>query len=520
MILSYNPVRGYFYINNPDPEVDFKELGFERDNGVWLTRMPSKAFLMKTYADTRTSEIIARASLLRSHSGILSCDAPLHEHPNSNLNYLPYQRAGIYFMSKLAPRALCAYEPGLGKTVVSSGLINECQDVRKVLVVVPASLRFNWKQELEKWVFRQLDRLEIVSYDSVWREKNFNDLLSESWDLIVFDEAHYLKEQTSKRSQACLALSKKTKRLVALTGTPIKNRIKDLYNIVQIINPKLFPDFNSFGLRYCSGFLQEISIFDPKSKKRKIKKVWNFNGASHVEELQDILRSTIMLRLTKEEALPQLPRKIRQIIEIPADFKSIKDENKLWREVCSEIGYEEAVKSLEDSAGVAFDKMAKVRKQVSLDKSEVVVKYMQDLLESVDKVVLFAHHRDVVTKLFEGLQDYNPVKFVGGMSDNDKAKAVNSFMNDENCRVFIGNINAAGVGLTLTAASTVVFAEASYVPSDLQQCEDRCCRIGAKTSSVLVQYIVLQNSIDAEMLKKVAKKVEIADRLLEEGLDI
>lgn len=520
MILSYNSTLGAFCLRGADPDIDPEKLGFESYNGVWLTRMPSNAFLMKTLADTRTSEILARMSLLRSHSGVLYCDRPIHEHPNKELKYLPFQKAGIYFMSHLAPRSLCGDMPGMGKTVMTSGVINECEDVRKVLVVCPASLRVNWQQEIEKWVFRPLDRLEIVSYDSVWREKYFKALLSEKWDLMVLDEAHCIKEPKSKRSVACTTLSANTRRLIALTGTAVKNKVKDVYNVIKVVNHKLFPDFNSFGLRYCAGFLQNISLFDRKTMKYVTKKVWNFDGASNVDELQDILRSTVMIRRSKEEALPQLPRKRRQVIEIPADFKSLKEENKLWKEVCDEVGYDKAVKSLEDGVGVAFSKMAKERKNVAMDKVEVVIKYMHELMETIDKVVLFAHHKDVVSALFDGLKAFNPVKYVGGMSDKDKDKAVKSFQNDPNCRIFIGNIVAAGVGLTLTASSTVVFAEASYVPSELTQAEDRCCRIGAVAGSILVQYIVLQNSLDSEMLKKVIKKQEIADRVLEEGIDL
>lgn len=520
MKLTYNTIKGVFILQNIDANVDPAKLGFEEEDGKYVTRVPSTAHLMKSYADEHTKTILKRLATVRRYSTSLTLAKDIHSHPNKSLYYLPFQKVDIFFASRLSPRCLIAEEPGCGKSVISAGIINECEDVKKVLIVCPASLRPNWSQEISKWVFRELDKIEIVSYDSVWRDKYFSSVLSEDWGLIICDEAHYLKEPTSKRSQAVLALSKKTERLVLLTGTPVKNKPKDLYNLVKIINPKLFPDYNSFGLRYCGGFLQKIYRYNHKTKRVEARNVWNFDGASNLNELQDILRSTVMVRRDKRDILPQLPRKVRQIIEIPANFKSFKDEQKLWKTVCEEVGYDDAVKSLEDGIGVAFNEMAKARKQVAIDKVDVVVDYIKDLMESVDKVVLFAHHRDVVSALFDGLKEFNPVKFVGGMKDKDKDTSVKTFQNDPNCRIFIGNISAAGVGITLTASSTVVFAEASYVPSDLAQAEDRCARIGAAASSVLVQYLVLQNSLDAEMLKKTVKKQEIADKILEDTLDL
>jgi SWI/SNF-related matrix-associated actin-dependent regulator of chromatin subfamily A-like protein 1 len=271
----------------------------------------------------------------------------------------------------------------------------------------------------------------------------------------------------------------------------------------------MFPDFTQFAIRYCGAFLQEITV------RGRTKKVWNTSGSSNEEELQDILRSTLMIRRLKKDVLPQLPKKIRQIIEIENNEKAVKAEDKAWKSVCDEIGYDEALKQLEEGVGVAFASMAGARKDVALVKVPYVLDFVENLLKSIDKIVLFAHHKDVVAALMEGLKDYSPVKLVGGMSDKDKNDSVVRFQNDKEVRVFIGNIKAAGVGLTLTASSTVVFAELCSVPAAMTQCEDRVARIGATADSVLVYHLVLNGSLDVKMARKLIEKQSTADKILD-----
>ena len=477
------------------------------EKAVFTLRSPSVADNFADYAENG-AEMALRAFKTTKTDGRSHYPSSLILGPFPGQNYLPYQQAGIEFMVE-RPNVLLADPPGLGKTIEIAGTLNQLRSPR-VLIVCPASLRLNWIQELQKWLSYVPESLEVISVDSVWRKGVFSRLVATSFDFMAVDEAQYIKEMDSKRSMACAALAAKAKRVVLMTGTPGKNRPRDAFHLLHILAPDIFPDYRQFALRYCAAFQQTIYV-----KGGKKRTIWNDNGSSNLEELNDILRSTIMLRRSKEDALPQLPRKRRQLIEVEGAAKEVKAEKTAWEEVCASIGYEEALRQMESGAGIAFTEMASKRKTVALSKIPFVVEHVSNLLDSGEKVILFAHHRDVISGLADGLKDYSPVTYVGGMNEKQKDEAKRRFMEDDACRVFIGNIQAAGTGLTLTVSSTVVFAEMSYCPSDMEQCEDRACRIGQTAASVLVQHIVLAGSLDVTMGKKLLEKQKIADIILD-----
>ena len=477
------------------------------EKAVFTIRSPSAASEFIDYAENG-AEMALRAFETTNMASRSLYPVSTILGPSEGQNYLPYQQAGIEFVVE-RQNVLLADPPGLGKTIEIAGTLNQLRSPR-VLIVCPASLRLNWIQELQKWLSYAPESLEVVSVDSVWRKGVFSRLVATSFDFMAVDEAQYIKETYSKRSMACAALAAKAKRVVLMTGTPVKNRPRDAFHLLHILAPDIFPDYRQFALRYCAAFQQTIYI-----KGGKKRTIWNDNGSSNLEELNDILRSTIMLRRSKEDALPQLPRKRRQLIEVEGAAKEVKAEKTAWEEVCASIGYEEALRQMEAGAGIAFTEMASKRKTVALSKIPFVVEHVSNLLDSGEKVILFAHHRDVISGLADGLKDYSPVTYVGGMNEKQKDEAKRRFMEDDACRVFIGNIQAAGTGLTLTVSSTVVFAEMSYCPSDMEQCEDRACRIGQTAASVLVQHIVLAGSLDVTMGKKLLEKQKIADIILD-----
>ncbi len=487
--------------------------GFSRRNGSVVTLSPSAAYPFIAWADNGTKTALERAEATKMASRSTSPTKPLKLAPRG-FSFFPYQEAGIEFMVA-HKKCLLADEPGTGKTPMSAGLINAVKPFA-VLVLCPSSLQLNWKYELDRWLTHTPEILDIVSYDSAWRKGQAQALLATKYDVVIMDEAHYCKNGESKRSKTAQVLASRAERVVLLTGTPMDNRPRDLFVLLKMIAPRMFPDSDAFEKRYCAAFLQKIYEKDEITGIPRVKKlVWNTEGSSNEEELQDILRSFLMIRRLKQDVLPQLPKKIRQLIIVPPEkTAAVKAEKKLWESVCQEVGYEEALKHMEAGAGVAFDKMAKARQEVAVAKVPFVVEHISNIA-SAQKVIVFAHHKAVVEALMQGLSEFNPVKVVGGMSAKEKDASVTTFQNDDKCRVFVGNITAAGVGLTLTASSTVVFAELPFRPSDATQGEDRACRIGASSDKVLVQHILLDGSLDVKLARMLIHKQNVCDKVLD-----
>ena len=239
-------------------------------------------------------------------------------------DYMPFQRAGIgYAMSR--KHVLIADEMGLGKTVQALGIVNATPTAKRVLVICPASLRLNWKQEAERWLVNSDltptvidaknpitgdENFLIINYDIL--SKNRKALSAVDWDIMIVDEAHYLKNPKAQRTKALLGEKGEggieATRKVFLTGTPIVNRPVEFHPILASIAPSEFGNFFGYAKRYCNAFRNEWG--------------WDFTGASHLDELQDRLRETCMVRRLKADVLTELPAKRRAIIEIPANGKS------------------------------------------------------------------------------------------------------------------------------------------------------------------------------------------------------
>ncbi len=434
----------------------------------------------------------------------------------------PYQVKGVERMIQALNTysgVLNADEMGLGKTVQALLALNRTP-VTRVLIVCPASLKLNWLREHQVWnttdrqpAIAYGNRLPldvgtiIINYDILGR--HFKPLLEWEPQIIVFDEAHYLKNPKTQRTQAALALP--AIRRLFLTGTPIVNRPMELWPILNAIDEGRFKSQHHFGMRHCGAFQMSVKT------KRGVRKVWNYSGASRLSELHQLIKPWVVRRL-KKDVLKDLPPKTRQIIELSGSAELVSAEAKAWEKVCDEHGYEAAVHQIEAGAGPAFTDMSRVRKLLAMAKVKPAVEHIKNVLESADKIVVFAHHIDVVDELEDKLSDFKPVVITGATPSKARQAEVDAFQTDPDCRVFIGNIKAAGVGLTLTAASTVVFVELDWTPGNMTQAEDRCHRIG-QTDNVLVQHLVLSGSLDANMAQKLIVKQKTADAVVD-GIQI
>jgi len=465
---------------------------------------------------------------------------------------MPFQRAGIAY-AEARPATLIGDEMGLGKTIQVLGLYN-LLNARAMLVICPASLRLNWAIEAQRWIVTprtfavvttsatkkavahwaqiglKLTRIfptdadiVIINYDIVSRY--LADIHARHWDILCVDECHYLKSPDAKRTKAILGSTGKRNtaapiqadRRLFLTGTPIVNRPKELYTLLRAFDPVRWKSFFTFAQRYCNA---KHTAFG-----------WDFSGASNLAELQTILRENYMVRRLKKDVLTDLPAKRRQILAIPEHVDQVHKEAEIQSEFSERVQdvealvslidpteepqeYADAVNLLKEIRLVAFNEMAIIRHETALAKVSHVIEHVEACLESSEKIVVFAHHRDVIDRIMSDLSAYKPVKIDGGVTLDNRQRAVAAFQQDDTVRVFVGQIQAAGVGITLTAASHVVFAELDWVPGNMSQAEDRCHRIG-QHDSVLVQHVVLDGSLDHRMATTLVKKQDIIDQALD-----
>lgn len=424
------------------------------------------------------------------------------------MNLFPYQATGVEFL-KGKDKALLADGMGLGKTPQA---IVAARDLgaRKVVVICPAIARENWRRELVRWGYTGESFIE--SYDRLVRRKEVRQTIaSMAPDVLILDEAHYLKTRTSKRAQAVYGpycngkgLASTAKRVWLLTGTPAPNNVSELYPHIKALWPAGLPGDGSFN-----AFLQHYCITIDTVYGLKVV------GNKNVNILRESMRS-IMLRRKAEDVLKDLPPIVWHDVAVEAD--EIDPELKAI-EASPEVKALRAV--LEDPEAeldVAGDiAMATLRRLTGVAKANVVGAMLAEELEAkaYDKVIVFAHHKDVIATLRALLEDFDPVVIDGSTSQTARQQNIDRFQSDGSCRVFVGQITACATAVTLHAASQVVFAEASWTPSDNLQAAKRAHRIG-QTRPVIVRMIGLAGSIDEAVMQVLARKSQMISELLED----
>lgn len=418
---------------------------------------------------------------------------------------LDHQKIAI---EKLAgsKRFILADDMGLGKTT-STILAALETGAKKILIVCPASLKINWQREIANYSDRSVfiaegkkfsteDDFVIINYDIL---KNFHDadpkkkddslLLKGNFDLVILDEAHMISNVQAQRTKIINNFAKKIDRVWLLTGTPMTSRPMNYYNLLSLIESPVAQNWMAFAIRYCQGY-------QFMAGKRK---VWNVSGASNLEELRDRTSKQILRRL-KEEVL-DLPDKI--ITPIYLRLKS-KDYENLMGEY-----YDWYDKNPDESSSltVQFSKLMKVRKVIANEKVEQTIEFAENILEQGKKVIIFTNFTDTLQTIYQHFGK-QAVYLDGSCSNTMRQQAVDSFQNEEKIKVFVGNLKAAGVGLTLTSAEVVIMNDLSFVPAEHSQAEDRAYRYGQK-SNVLVYYPIFDNTIEAAIYDILNKKKQI-----------
>ena len=467
-----------------------------------LTEIPEKVWVEKLLADkekafhiwgkiTESQELhdfwLPKAAIIKDNT---VKDVVVDYEKYSKRPLLSHQREAIQKLLE-NKKFILADDMGLGKTTSSIVAALE-SSAKKILIICPATLKINWKREIENYSDRSIFIAEgkqfslehdfvIINYDII---KNFHDtkkkdesqILGANFDLVVIDEAHYIKNAQAQRTKLINDLVKKIDRLWLLTGTPMTSRPIDYYNLLSLIDSPVAKNWMAYVIRYCQGYQFKVGS----------RKVWNVMGASNLEELRD-RTSGLTLRRLKEDVL-DLPEKI--ITPIYLRLKS-----KEYEEVMGEY-YNWYEKNPEESKSltVQFTKLTKVRQIIANEKITQTIELAENILEQDKKVIIFCNFTESLNKIVEHFGK-SAVKVDGSMSKVERQHSVDEFQDNPKVKVFVGNIKAAGVGLTLTSAEAVIMNDLSFLPSDHSQAEDRAYRYGQK-NNVLVYYPIFENTIE------------------------
>lgn len=417
-----------------------------------------------------------------------------------------YQKQGVRFLNEHGGRALLADEMGLGKTIQALAWIQlNRKTSAPALVICPASLKENWRREVNTHTTLSCVVLAgkypihisgdfdvyIINYDVL---PGWTDALAQQFKTVILDEGQYIKNRKSKRSKAALKIVKNVPHVISITGTPVVNRPIELFNALSMIRPSLFPSFWKFAERYCGA------SFDGYG--------WDFSGATNIKELHNLLVSSVMIRRLKKDVLKELPEKQRVVVPLPLSnesaYKEAEDNTRSW------------IRDNDRPASALLNGMSQIealKQEAVSQKMDSVRSWLLDFMEDTDKkVIIFAHHLFVLDALQEICRPFGVVRVDGSVKD--RMKIVDRFNNEDGVRVFLGQIQAAGVGINLTAADTVIFVEFEWAPSDHDQAEDRAHRFGQK-KAVTAYYLVGQGTVDEDLLRGLDKKRKIISRTID-----
>lgn len=348
--------------------------------------------------------------------------------------------------------------------------------------------------------YHMTDEQKEVAEDN--RARSWSDELSSyGFKTMVMDEFHRIKNYKSLRARATLTIGKTVKHIVALSGTPITNRPIEFFNGLNLIAPKVFPNRMAYAKRYCGAYWNGFG--------------WNFKGATNKIELHDKLKRTIMIRRKKSEVLTELPDTTYTSVPLEltgaekAEYEDADRDYISW--ILAKNGRDKAAKARKAEALVRANTL---RNLIAHLKLPLIQQWVEDFLESGEKLVLFAWHKEVQDALYTALKKlrYNPINTKGSKKKaNEKIK---QFQESEKHRVFVGSLSHDHEVITLTAASNVAFVELPWTPGNLKQARDRVRRM-TQRNAVNVWYLLAKNTIDKEMAEILAEKVKVLDAILD-----
>jgi SWI/SNF-related matrix-associated actin-dependent regulator 1 of chromatin subfamily A len=400
-----------------------------------------------------------------------------------------FQNEGLTFIEYRNGKALVCDEQGLGKTIEALMFIQNHRDKIPVVIICPASLKLNWQRECEKWLpnpnveiisgIKKYDTkgdILIINYDILWYW--IYTLQQRIPQIVITDEFQKWKHNGARRTKAVKRIAKDVPCFIGLSGTPIENRPEEAYNAISMVYPELFHSADQMKQTRNGELYKKLQI--------------------------------VMIRRLKKDVLQELPDKIYSFVPLELDNENeyLEAEKDFIAWIRKEKGDEAANRIKTAEALVKVEGLKQLSVKGKLKQS---IEWIKDFLESGEKLVVFCTHRFVVDALMNEFKD--AVKVDGGLSANQKQEAVDAFQ-DGDTKLFVGNIQAAGIGLTLTASSNVVFLELDWSPSKHDQASDRCHRIGQK-DAVNIYYLLAKDTIEERIAKILDEKRVLIDAVLD-----
>jgi SNF2 family DNA or RNA helicase len=438
------------------------------------------------------------------------------------IDYSPYSVRPPMDHQKIAIEKLLANDKfiladdmGLGKT--TSAVIASLESkARKILIVCPASLKINWEREIRNYSDRKVLIVEgrkwgstfdfyIINYDII---KNYHTtdksedsddyklLVNANFDLAIVDEAHYISNSTANRTRLLNDVLETIPKVWLLTGTPMTSRPINYFNLLKIVESPLTLNWQTYVRRYCKGF--QFSVGN--------RKVWNTSGASNLDELRERTKNVVLRRMKTD--ILDLPEKIVTPVFVELTSKMYDEELEEFTRISND-------KKDDETISVTLNRLMKIRQLISYEKIPYTCELIDKCLEQGKKVIILTNFTMTLDMLHEKYKK-NSVTLDGRMSKDKRQDSVDRFQNDDKIKVFIGNIKAAGVGITLTAAEVVIMNDLSFVPADHSQGEDRAYRYGQK-NSVLVYYPVFENTVEKVIYNILQKKKNVIDQVMGDG---
>jgi hypothetical protein len=407
-------------------------------------------------------------------------------------------------------------------TMQAIGYMQLHPELRPAVIIGPKIVKGKWAEEIIKWMSNPgevqiLDGKKpdvpitgdiiVINYDILANQYNgkkeiahtgwVDYILDKNPKILVTDECHYYKSNTAKRTKAVKKLAKRIPNMIALSGTPIDNRPIEIWNAINLLNSSVFSNFMTFGKKYCAGKHNGFG--------------WDFSGASNLSELHSILENTVMIRRKKKDVLKELPDKAYSYV--PFDLDNQDDYTRAVADFLDFIRERKGEKAaFKAEAAETLQRINTLRQLAVEGKMRQVIEWIKDFLENSDeKLVVFGWHTNILNAVFAEFKEI-AVKIDG--STNNREAVYQTFQTDQKCRLFVGQMKAAGIGIELTAASNVAIIELPWSPGVLDQAIDRLHRIGQK-NAVLVHYLLAANTIEQDMAQLVDKKRNINSQTLD-----